>query len=320
MANLALVLIGKFVGLRPNIESVCVWVSGKWKGKGQIEVVVVANGFFSFSFVCDEDLRSILVGGPWILGKTSLDLKKWEPGFNPKDWECNEAPIWVRPPGLPLDYQDEDIFVGLATCFGELLSVDLMTTAKRRLVYAHICVNIKQSTDLSLEISFNLNLGKWVQKLEYETIPFACFHYKKVGYWARYFPKKPQPKKVRKKVSSPTDAHVSPQMDPVPSRVDTPPDMVDNNMNQAQMEDSSALQTSLEVHATPNPDRVAKVAPLGSKTIVVPDMVHVDPQLDTQIKGVCPGLDNATRSNNENQSIHLLIDVSNTLEILKSQN
>lgn len=43
------------------------------------------NWFFSFSFDCDEDLKSVLVGGPWMLSKPSLALKKWEPCFDPKD-------------------------------------------------------------------------------------------------------------------------------------------------------------------------------------------------------------------------------------------
>lgn len=104
MANLAPVLVGKFIGPRPNIEAVRDSVSRKWKGKGQIDVVAMSNGFFSFSFACEEDLRSFLAGGPWMLGKSSLALKKWELGFNPKEWECNEAPIWVRLPNLPMEF------------------------------------------------------------------------------------------------------------------------------------------------------------------------------------------------------------------------
>lgn len=83
ISNMELVLVGNFVGPRPNIESVREWVAQKWKGKGQIDVVAMGNKFFSFSFVCDEDLRSVLAEGPWMLGKTSLALKKWKPGFNP---------------------------------------------------------------------------------------------------------------------------------------------------------------------------------------------------------------------------------------------
>lgn len=93
MAHMHLVLVRKFIGQCLNIEVVRSWVARKWKGKGQTDVVTMDSGFFSFSFAYEEDFRSILTEGPWMLGKALLALKKWEPGFNPKDWECNEAPI-----------------------------------------------------------------------------------------------------------------------------------------------------------------------------------------------------------------------------------
>lgn len=70
-----------------------------------------------------------------MMSKSSPTLKKWEPNFNPKDWEFNEAPIWVCLPELPLEYWNEEIFSGLAACFGELLPLDPMTVAKKILVY-----------------------------------------------------------------------------------------------------------------------------------------------------------------------------------------
>ncbi|XP_059068534.1 uncharacterized protein LOC131859039 [Cryptomeria japonica] len=35
-------------------------------------------------------------------------------------------------------------------------------------------------------------LGTWKQHIEYESIPFACFHYKKAGHWAKSCPIKPK--------------------------------------------------------------------------------------------------------------------------------
>ncbi|XP_057819204.2 uncharacterized protein LOC131032289 [Cryptomeria japonica] len=169
MAHMNLVLVGKFFGPRPNIEVVRDWVSRKWKGKGQIVVVAMAGGFFSFSFACEEDLRYVLTGGPWMLGKALLALKKWEPGFNPKDRECNKALIWVRLPGLPMEFWGEEIFARIAACFSELILVDPMG-----------------------EIDHFSKLGRWVEKVEYESIPFSCFHCKKVGHWARKCMSKPK--------------------------------------------------------------------------------------------------------------------------------
>lgn len=117
-----------------------------------------------------------------MLGKASLALKKWKPGFNLKDKECNEAPISVRLPGLPMEFWGEEIFVGIVVYFGDLILVNPMTTTKRRLVYARLCVNVKQSSNLPFKVYLFSKLDRWVQKLEYESIPFVCFHCKKVGH------------------------------------------------------------------------------------------------------------------------------------------
>lgn len=65
--------------------------------------------------------------------------------------------------------------------FGHIILVDPMNATKRHLVYARLCVNVQQSTNLSFEIDLFSKLGRWVQKVEYESIPFAGFHYKKSG-------------------------------------------------------------------------------------------------------------------------------------------
>lgn len=47
-------------------------------------------------------------------------------------------------------------------------------------------------------VSFHLKLGKHVQKLIYESVPFAYFFYKKVGHQAKKCPKALEEKAKRK--------------------------------------------------------------------------------------------------------------------------
>ena len=91
------------------------------------------------------------------------------------------------------------MFQAIANSFGELLSLDLMTVSWRRLSYARFCVGVSQGVDLPKAISLKSKLGTWDQCIEYESIPFICFHYKKVGHWAKKCPPlKGTPKKVKK--------------------------------------------------------------------------------------------------------------------------
>ncbi|GLJ18585.1 hypothetical protein SUGI_0330910 [Cryptomeria japonica] len=122
---------------------------------------------------------TILCGGPWIMGRSSLLLKKWSPNMDMSDAFFETIPIWVKLSGLPLEYWHEDIFKGIVGVFGETLSIDPMTTAKKRMVYAKIYVGVSRSKDLPLLIELVSKLGTLVQTIEFESLPFVCFLCKK---------------------------------------------------------------------------------------------------------------------------------------------
>lgn len=80
------------------------------------------------------------------------------------------------------------MFKGIANSFGELLSMDPIIAARRRLIFSRICFGVTQGTCMHLSIEINSRLGKWNQPLQYESIPFTYFHCKKVGHIARKCP------------------------------------------------------------------------------------------------------------------------------------
>ncbi|XP_059066267.1 uncharacterized protein LOC131857598 [Cryptomeria japonica] len=176
---MVLTLVGKFSGPRPNIDSMRIFVSQRWKIKGQVEVSALPRVFFSFAFSCAEDIPTILCGGPWIMGKSSLTLKKWSPNMDLSDSFFETIPISVKLPGLPLEYWHEDTFKGITGVFGELLSIDPMMVARKTMVYARICVGVSRSKDIPLSVELVSKLGMLVQTIEFESLPFVCFLCKK---------------------------------------------------------------------------------------------------------------------------------------------
>ncbi|XP_059076813.1 uncharacterized protein LOC131876055 [Cryptomeria japonica] len=133
-----------------------------------------------------------LSGGPWMFGKSSLSLRIWSPNMELNDSFFESALVWVRLPGLPLEFWLEDVFSGIANSFGELVAIDSMTAARKRLVYGRICVSISQNMDLPSSIKKNSKLGKWEQSIEFESLPFVCFSCKKAGHWAKACPSNPK--------------------------------------------------------------------------------------------------------------------------------
>ncbi|XP_059071415.1 uncharacterized protein LOC131866220 [Cryptomeria japonica] len=167
---MALSLVRKFMGTRPNTDVVRSFAKRRWHLKGQIEITAMAKGFFSFVFSCEEDLSDVLCGGPWVIGKTSLALKHWSLNLDLNDGIFGSSPIWVRLPGFPLEFWHEDVFKGLASSFGELLSVDSMMEARKRMVYVWICICVNQNTKLPSSVDIISKLGKWTQPVEFETM------------------------------------------------------------------------------------------------------------------------------------------------------
>ncbi|XP_057869212.1 uncharacterized protein LOC131076178 [Cryptomeria japonica] len=102
------------------------------------------------------------------------------------------ALVWVRLPGLSLEFWLEDMFSGIAKSFKELVAIDSMTAAQTRLVYARICINISQNMNLPSSIEINSKLGKWEKVIEFESLPFVCFSCKKARHWAKPCPSNPK--------------------------------------------------------------------------------------------------------------------------------
>lgn len=102
-----------------------------------------------------------------------------------------------------MEFWNEDVFIGVARSFGDLLSIDLITKPRRRLTYAHICIGVVEGVDMPEVVSFHSKLEIHVQKLVYESVPFACFHCLKKGHQAKQCLKAKEEKNRKKATYKP---------------------------------------------------------------------------------------------------------------------
>ena len=136
----------------------------------------------SFEFSCLEDQLRILCVGNWLIGKYTLTLHKWTSNLDLNNDFLTQATVWITLLKIPLEYQYEDFFDSIANSFEDMFSIDLVTTAKKRLTYARIYVEVVKGQDIPQLIEFQSCLGRKVQQIDYENVPFSQFHYKKVGH------------------------------------------------------------------------------------------------------------------------------------------
>lgn len=78
-------------------------------------------------------------------------------------------------PEMPLEFWNEDVFVGLASTFGELLSIDSITASKCCLNFSRMYIGVREGTYMPVFMAFHSKLGVHNQKLVYETITFTYF-------------------------------------------------------------------------------------------------------------------------------------------------
>ena len=88
-------LVGKFLGARLDIDTLKNMLKKKWVIHSQVDIAPMANRFLSFVFNYKEDMNMVLCGGPWMFGKSTLMVKKWEPNMDLIDAFFLTTPIWV---------------------------------------------------------------------------------------------------------------------------------------------------------------------------------------------------------------------------------
>jgi hypothetical protein len=160
-----MVLVGKFVGPRPNIDVVHRFVLHIWVLLGQVTIAAMAKGALSFRFSCMEDLTNVLYGGSWMIGKSTLALKKWKPNMDLNESFVESALVWIKLLELSMEFWNENIFKGIAGILGELLAIDSAAAARTRLVHARLCVNIAKDLNLPKHIDISSRLGVWHQSI-----------------------------------------------------------------------------------------------------------------------------------------------------------
>ena len=69
-----------------------------------------------------------------------LAIEEWRPNFKPQRDQVNKAMVWMRMPGLSIEYWERDIVLTIATNSGRPVEVDLCTAKLERGAFARVCV------------------------------------------------------------------------------------------------------------------------------------------------------------------------------------
>nr|GEX92868.1 zinc knuckle CX2CX4HX4C [Tanacetum cinerariifolium] len=111
----------------PVYNGVNISIPCKVVEKGKHGLKRIMKGFFFFKFDSRAKLEAVLEGGPWMIRKSQIILKKWSMGTSLLKEELTRIPIWVKLHDVPLQVFEEDGISLIATYIGKPVMHDSYT-------------------------------------------------------------------------------------------------------------------------------------------------------------------------------------------------
>ena len=126
-----------------------------WKPIGEIAILDLGRDFFAVRFKNPEDHLRILTGGPWFINKSLISIRNWCPFFNAFDAKASTTTVWIRLPGLPLEFYDQEALSLIGNRIGKLISIDARTANTKRGRFARLCIELDITRPLPTSIQLD---------------------------------------------------------------------------------------------------------------------------------------------------------------------
>lgn len=91
------------------------------------ELIDLEHGYYLARFFTRSDYYKVLEGGLWLILGHYLTVTKWRPNFRPSMESVDSTLVWVRFPGLPLEFFDEEVLYALGNAVGKAIKIDATT-------------------------------------------------------------------------------------------------------------------------------------------------------------------------------------------------
>ena len=188
-------LIGKFVGPKPNPHAMKLWIqtlNQELRGNDLTFCRNVGKGFFILKGEDRDALHSAMMLSPFRSKWGTCMLQSWVPGFNPDNPSNLAFPTWVSLRNMP--YEHEDQAIAIAESLGEVIGFD---TANESTKDPRFCVNLDISKGWATCIELVCEGGILPPQkimIDYDKLPIrcrACLSWKHKASECNIFHKKP---------------------------------------------------------------------------------------------------------------------------------
>jgi hypothetical protein len=193
-----------------------------WAPAGEMEIIDLENDYFLIRLEDRSDVARVFEGGPWLILGHHLVIQRWHPKFFPKENELKRVAVWIRIPGLPIEYYDKHILWRIGSCIGRTVKIDANTLKSKKNIeskwhvpergkFARICVEI----DLRKILRSKFILNKRTYTVEYEGLNLVCFSCGRYGHRKEQCPEEQE--KDNGKEAPPVPANIQTDQAQAPS-------------------------------------------------------------------------------------------------------
>ncbi|XP_061351945.1 uncharacterized protein LOC133296918 [Gastrolobium bilobum] len=180
-------LIIKLIRKRISARFLAARLQRLWSLVGTYDLIDLDNCHLLFRFHNDEDYAHVLHEDPWIVLDHYVIIQRWHPLFDPYEDEVCKLAVWLRIPGLPLEFYSSSHLKRIGSIFGKTLKVDKNSLRNIdgesgevtvRVKYARICVEV----DLRKSFLSKFKIGDRTFNVGYEELHLICFSCVRCGH------------------------------------------------------------------------------------------------------------------------------------------
>lgn len=169
------VLLGKILSSRPFRRfTVREIVSKNWHTKGKVNIELVAENVFKFSFLVKEDKEFIFQNRPWTFNGAHLVLKEWLQDVPVHEISFDSSAFTIQVHGLPPRLLNERNARALGSTLGRLLNPDGRLVIAQRFLRLRVEISIVEPLPAGFVHAKDATEDIWVQ-FRYEKLADLCF-------------------------------------------------------------------------------------------------------------------------------------------------
>ncbi|KAL4363824.1 hypothetical protein GQ457_04G014930 [Hibiscus cannabinus] len=135
----------------------------------------IDNDYFLVTFKGHSDFLHVLADGPWTVFGHYLTVEPWTPEFSSSQPFPNNVWTWVRLSGLPPTLYKRSLITAIGESIGPIVNIDYQTDSGR---FARLAIKV----DLRKPLVSKIIINGIVHLIEYESLPFICFHCGQYGH------------------------------------------------------------------------------------------------------------------------------------------